>query len=243
MEYLNQTLDSLSQAPRFNRWIFEQVQPYCGQNNLEIGSGYGNLSRFFFEAKIPLVLSDVAPHYLQSLKQNFQNQSLCQGIKQLDIAQELPPQSSELKHYDCIFALNVFEHLEDDVLALQNCSRLLKDQGFLIILLPAYPKLYNHWDKELGHYRRYRPQDLPNYLSQCPSLRLHRLYAFNAGAILGWWLFGSVLKRPQIPQGPLAWYDRLVPLWRGLDRVLGQKIGISQILIAQKISSSSPISS
>jgi len=39
------------------------------------------------------------------------------------------------------------------------------------------------------------------------------------GGALGWLVTGRVLRRDEIPTGPLAAYDRLVPLFRLLDRI------------------------
>jgi 2-polyprenyl-3-methyl-5-hydroxy-6-metoxy-1,4-benzoquinol methylase len=49
----------------------------------------------------------------------------------------------------------VVEHIKDDRLAIANCKKLLKKNGHLIILVPAYRYLYNEFDKELEYYRRY----------------------------------------------------------------------------------------
>jgi len=39
-----QTLEIISQARRFNRWMYESIQPYCSGKILEVGSGIGTIS-------------------------------------------------------------------------------------------------------------------------------------------------------------------------------------------------------
>jgi SAM-dependent methyltransferase len=64
------------------------------------------------------------------------------------------------KIIDVIVMLNVLEHIEDDVGALKKAYRLLKPGGSLVLEVPAGPRLYDDYDSELHHYRRYSPSDL-----------------------------------------------------------------------------------
>jgi SAM-dependent methyltransferase len=73
----------------------------------------------------------------------------------------LPDQS-----VDVLIMLNVLEHIEDDVLALQKAFNLLKPGGALIIEVPAGPNLYDAYDAELHHFRRYSASELQAKLTQ-----------------------------------------------------------------------------
>jgi len=57
---------------------------------------------------------------------------------------------------DVAILLNVLEHIEDDVLAIQRLFRVLKPGGIAVIEVPAGPELYDIYDELLMHYRRYR---------------------------------------------------------------------------------------
>jgi SAM-dependent methyltransferase len=59
------------------------------------------------------------------------------------------------RQFDIITALDVIEHLDDDVVALAELRRTLKPGGLLIVSVPAYPALWSYWDDILGHRRRY----------------------------------------------------------------------------------------
>jgi hypothetical protein len=69
--------------------------------------------------------------------------------------------------------LNVLEHIEDDVAALRNAYKLLKPGGSLVIEVPAGPYLYDAYDAELCHFRRYSSRELINKL-QSVGLSVHR---------------------------------------------------------------------
>lgn len=64
------------------------------------------------------------------------------------------------KSIDVLVMLNVLEHIEDDVEALQKAFNLLKPGGSLIIEVPAGPYLYDSYDAELHHFRRYSAKEL-----------------------------------------------------------------------------------
>ncbi len=61
------------------------------------------------------------------------------------------------------------EHIENDHLAIHNCRKLLKKGGKLIILVPAFQSLYNGFDKELYHYRRYTKHTLNKLFKENPT--------------------------------------------------------------------------
>jgi len=72
----------------------------------------------------------------------------------------LPDQS-----VDVLVMLNVLEHIEDDVHALRKVFNLLKPGGILVVEVPAGPALYDSYDAELHHFRRYSATDLSQKLT------------------------------------------------------------------------------
>lgn len=72
----------------------------------------------------------------------------------------LPDQS-----VDVLIMLNVLEHIEDDVRALQRAFNVLKPGGVLIVEVPAGKSLYDSYDAELQHFRRYAASELADKLT------------------------------------------------------------------------------
>jgi SAM-dependent methyltransferase len=61
--------------------------------------------------------------------------------------------------FDLVVALDVLEHLEDDVAAAREILGALRPGGCLLATVPAYPFLWSGHDEALGHRRRYlRPR-------------------------------------------------------------------------------------
>lgn len=232
-----ETLKLFTKAERFNRWMFESISSYCIGSILEIGSGIGNISKLLLEKDGPLTLSDLRPEYCVFLKQRFRANQL-NGIFQLDLSvtdfEENYPQL--LGQFDTIVALNVIEHIEDDGIAVKNCKRLLKQGGRLIVLVPAFQVLNNSLDTELGHFRRYTKKSLTALLQKEDMNVTHTKY-FNGTGIFGWWWAGAVLKSKIISTRQLKIYNKLVPVFRLIDKFAGNIAGLSVIAVAGKADS------
>jgi len=67
---------------------------------------------------------------------------------------------------DILIMLNVLEHIDDDVEALKKAFQLLKPGGKLIIEVPAGRNLYDSYDAQLRHFRRYSAAELKFKLLQ-----------------------------------------------------------------------------
>jgi SAM-dependent methyltransferase len=57
--------------------------------------------------------------------------------------------------YDAMVLLNVLEHIESDVAATRHIARMLKPGGVAVIEVPAGPELFDDYDRQLQHFRRY----------------------------------------------------------------------------------------
>jgi SAM-dependent methyltransferase len=62
--------------------------------------------------------------------------------------------------YDAMVLLNVLEHIEDDAAATMHIARMLKPGGLAVIEVPAGPELFDDYDRQLRHFRRYTLPDI-----------------------------------------------------------------------------------
>ena len=230
-----ETLELFSEAHAFNRWMFGTVAPYCKGRILEIGSGIGNLSAYFLQLYEQVVLSDVKPAYCKGLERAFGHDPRLRGVYLLDLgspnaADSMPELAGQ---FDTVVALNVVEHIADHEQAIRNGRQMLRIGGQMIILVPAYRWLFNGMDTELGHFRRYSRKRLVRLLSSQGLEVVHTRY-FNAMAISGWWISGSLLRRRKLKRGAVRLYNALVPLMRLVDWLTGHRMGLSVIAVARK---------
>jgi SAM-dependent methyltransferase len=229
------TLDAISVADRFNAWMFAVIQPFCSGRILEIGSGIGNISSVFLTNNATICLSDLRPEYCQDLNHKFSHFKNLLGIEVMDLID--PSFDRKYAHlfdsFDTVFALNVIEHIENDRQAIANASKLLKQNGRLIILVPAYQSLFCLFDIEFGHYRRYTRTSLLKLLHR-PEFTIDNSFYFNAGGILGWLLFGILLKRKRIETKNMVLFNKLIPVFKLIDWLTFRKIGLSVIAVCTK---------
>lgn len=229
------TLDVIGAADKFNRWMFQTIQSFAQGDILEIGSGIGNISTHFLDNEYSIMLSDFRPEYCEELTNKFSHFSNFLGVRRIDL---VDPNFSEkhqelLEKFDTVFALNVIEHIEDDKLAIANCKKFLRKGGNLIILVPSYQSLFNNFDFQLGHYRRYNIPKLINLFRKNDLEIIHQQY-FNSIGTLGWLVNGTFLKKKSIPEGQMILYNKLVPVFKILDRAFLNKFGLSTIVIGTK---------
>ena len=60
------------------------------------------------------------------------------------------------KKFNTILYMNVLEHIKNDKKEINVALGKLKKNGHLVILVPAHNELYTRFDKEIGHFRRYK---------------------------------------------------------------------------------------
>ena len=62
--------------------------------------------------------------------------------------------------FDLVTCLDVIEHIDDDVAALRQLRRVARGGGFLLVTVPAYPRLWSSHDEANQHRRRYTRAEL-----------------------------------------------------------------------------------
>jgi 2-polyprenyl-3-methyl-5-hydroxy-6-metoxy-1,4-benzoquinol methylase len=226
------TLDLFADTDNFNRWMYEVVREHCSGKILEIGSGIGNISQYFINDKADIVLSDIRKEYLAHLKMRFPS---IESIIQLDLENVRHENKSphSIGQFDTIIALNVIEHIERDDLAILNCYNLLKPGGYFVMLVPAFPKLYNKFDRDLSHYRRYTKSGLREILTE-NHFDVIKISYFNFIGLIGWFLWGKLSSKHMLPEKPVHIYDKLVPLFKRVDYLFLNRVGLSLIAISRK---------
>lgn len=229
------TLNTIALANHFNRWMYETIKPFCKGEILEVGSGVGNISEFFLKDRASICLTDIREGYCNSLREKFSGSETLQGIQTMDLVDPgfEGKFSDSMNRYDTVFALNVVEHIFDDAAAISNCRKLLKPGGHLIILVPAFQSLYNNFDRELEHYRRYNRKRLKSLLMTGGFSVKHSQY-YNAAGIAGWFISGKIQNHSIIPAGQIRLFDKLVFPFRMFDKLIFNSIGLSVIAVGEK---------
>lgn len=121
---------------------------------LDLGCGTGVIATELekWAEVVGLDFSDKALAYCQS-----------RGLRTLVQARGefLPLQAATV---DGVLALDIFEHIEDDVAAFRECFRVLRPGGILVLSVPAFKALWGPHDVALMHFRRYRRAEVVSRL-------------------------------------------------------------------------------
>ena len=80
--------------------------------------------------------------------------------------------------FDTVTALDLLEHIEDDRQVLSEIFRILKNQGHLIITLPANMLLWSQHDRVLHHRRRYKRSELKRKVEEA-GFTVEKITYFN----------------------------------------------------------------
>jgi len=78
-----------------------------------------------------------------------------------------------------ITLLDVLEHLDDDVAALRELSRVVRPGGLLVVAVPAYQWAWSDHDVRLGHRRRYTRDQLRE-VAKAAGLDVRRCTHFHS---------------------------------------------------------------
>ncbi len=223
-------LDAFSVAPRFNKWMADTIRPHVRNNVLEIGAGMGNLTRVLVRGRQRYIATDIDPEHLSRLQIHLRHHPNVE-TRACDVSQSADF-GTLANAVDTVICLNVLEHVEDDLAGLRNIYGALSPGGRAILLVPCGQEISGQFDVILGHYRRYSEPQLRSLFVQA-GFEIERVIEFNRVSRPGWYIMGKLMKRSRISRIQLRMFDRLVWLWRRIDRFLPWQ-PTSLIIIAAK---------
>ncbi len=162
--------------------------------------------------------------------------------------------------FDIITALDVIEHLDDDLATLHELYRVMRPGGLLIISVPAYKTLWSYWDQILGHRRRYTTRGMRR-VTRAAGWRVRKVSYSNLAILLptvGMRLVKGLRHRTHAVAMPTSdspeqmtsdgpgtdfvpvpsWLNRaMIGYYRGESRALREvnlPFGLSVVCVAQK---------
>ena len=208
------TLESLTTAVRYHAWLTSLVRPYLGEHPLEIGSGLGDYAQTWIDTGTPqITVSDRDPSRFAVLQRRFE------GSDQIHV-QDVDVFAPHPADHTALVAMNVLEHIEQDVEALRSANTLLRPGGAVVMFVPAFELAMSEFDRKVGHYRRYTVASLRTAYERA-GLDVERIHYVNAPGLLAWFV-GMRLMKMTPQDGPTVrlWDRAVVPVARAVeDRV------------------------
>jgi SAM-dependent methyltransferase len=199
-------------ADRYNEWLLDRGRRYLGARVLDVGAGLGTFVELL-PAGTEVVALEPDSEFAAAMRSRFAERP---NVRVEEIGVEQLGEDEALGLFDTIVCFNVLEHLPDDEAALRTLRARLVPGGYLLVLVPAHERLFGEIDREVGHERRYGRQGLRARL-EAADFDIVDMRHVNPVGALGWFAASVVLRRQAVPAGPLAVYDRFVPVLRALD--------------------------
>lgn len=226
-EGLLEVLEGLEQTKNYSAWIIDLISPHVSGRILEVGAGRGTYSTYF-ATRGHLTALEPSEAHCAALRERLRDQPNVVVINaQLD-------GSAAPGSYDTVVLLNVLEHIADDHRALGDIYESLAPGGKIILWVPAFEALYGKFDERIGHYRRYRRNQLLAVLHNVGFQQVTARYT-NMPGFFAWWIVVRLLRRSTTTGRLASIYDRFfIPVVRRVERVVHFPVGQSLLVVAQR---------
>jgi SAM-dependent methyltransferase len=217
-------LEVMREAENYNRYLRSLVERHAAgaQRVIDFGAGSGTFAIPCAAAGLDVTAVEPDDRLRAILA--------AAGMAAVSAASALPNEA-----FQYAYTLNVLEHIEADVDALQILRTKLVPGGRLFVYVPAFPVLFTSMDAKVGHVRRYTRTTLRASLTaagfEIRSIRYADSLGFAATL-----LFRAIDSgRGDVNRRLLRVYDRLVfPLSRALDTVTHRWFGKNLLALAVK---------
>jgi SAM-dependent methyltransferase len=220
-------LEVLENARNYNSWITSLILPHLGECPVELGSGLGYQTELLLGAGLRHVtVSEPTPEGVEALRDRFA------GDARVDCC-VIDFTDAPAGDHSAAYAVNVLEHVVDDVAALAGAARLVRRAGKVVVFVPAFPAAMSKFDRELGHHRRYTRTTLRTAVVAA-GLEPEIVRYVNAPGLPVWYLWMRLLgRRPREGLALTVWDRLVVPVTRTVERRVEPPFGQSVLAVAR----------
>jgi SAM-dependent methyltransferase len=224
--------DRMALLPNYYAWIARHFVDHVSGRVLELGSGAGHVLRNYVDRVTDVVAVDLDAELLARLERSYPPGKV--KAARVDLRGDW--HEIDGVRADCVIALDVVEHFEDDARFVARIKAHLLPGGTVILKVPAQSKLFNAMDEASGHYRRYDERDLRDLMEKQGFSTISLRHMNPAGA------WGYRFKKQKqtnysrtFSPAKLRVVNRVIPLLSLLDHVPGLK-GLSLVGIFRQTS-------
>jgi SAM-dependent methyltransferase len=226
-QYMGSELEIFAHASHWKSCVQSKLRSYLVGDVLEVGAGIGGTTQ---------ALNDGTRRRWVCLEPDSgfaKKISSMSHLRNCEVLVVMLPDFDPREKFDAILYIDVLEHIKEDAAELRHAAQLLKTNGVIVVLAPAFPWLYTPFDAAIGHFRRYTRNSLRGVAPL--GLREEKciyLDAFGVLASAGNLLF---LQAANASAGQMRFWDNcLVPISRFMDRAIAFSLGRSVLAIWRK---------
>ena len=215
-------LDVMSLAKNYNNSIFKWLSSDLLKEHsvLDFGAGQGE----FFNRFKNVCIKTFALEPDSSMHEYYNNSEVYESLTGIN------------EKFNLIYSVNVFEHIADDKLIVNQLKNYLKsDNSTIRIFVPAREELYSAMDKKVGHHRRYSKKQLKELFSK-NGYKVHSCRYFDFLGYFAAFAYKYLNSSGDIGSKGLVFYDKYIfPISLFLDNFFSYFIGKNLILEASPI--------
>ena len=225
MDYPGKELEIFDKAILWRKYIYFLVKKYIKNGLLEVGAGIGSFTKNYKNDLKNITLTELDKQNIKKLKKRFK------GSK-IKIEAKL---TSKLNgKFNSILYMNVLEHIKNDKKEIIISLNKVNKKGYFIILMPAHNELYTTFDKEIGHFRRYKA----NFFKKL-KLKNSKIVKLQYLDCLGYFLYylNKIFYKNELYPSEIKifiWDKFFTPLTFFLDRFLNYRFGKNVLCIIEK---------
>ena len=227
-KYPREVTERFDDANFHINYCLKFINNYLKGDILEVGAGCGSFTKNYLSKKInSITLTELDDKNILDLKIKFKNNNKISIIKEniANIDQK----------FDTIIYLHVLEHIKDDRKEIEEATKKLNKNGFLVVMVPAHQKMYSNLDEAVGHYRRYEIDFFKNNFESLGMINLKFLDS------MGYFLYylNKIFFSKEVYPSKLKifiWDKLFTPITIIIDFLVGYKFGKCILVVYKKLS-------
>jgi phospholipid N-methyltransferase len=226
LDYPGKELEIFDKAIFWRKYLYSKIKKFLGKEILEVGAGMGSFTRTYLNKNMNVMLTELDSNLLNILKKSFNH-------KENITIEERYTKNIE-KKFETILYISVLEHIKDDNDEIKIALSKLKQNGNLIICVPAHNYMYSKFDKEIGHYRRYNIDFFKSL--KLDQANIEKCFFLDSTGWFVYFLNKLFFKNEDYPSivKVLIWDRLLIPISIILDYLTFFKLGKNIICIIKK---------
>jgi SAM-dependent methyltransferase len=209
-----------------------------GPRVLDVGCGTGFTSIALLQQGYSVVANDISSKVIEHAMQK----AAALGFDLEGYASPIEEMSTVIQgDFDSFICLDVLEHVQHDLEALQTMVSLLKIGGRAVITVPTIPLLYGKRDRQIGHFRRYAYRTLLDLVTRC-NLQPEDVRYWNMLGVPHYFVFERILGREPYDvrtskrtDGLPGLMSNLLRRWLLFENKLRPPIGLTLLVAARRV--------
>jgi SAM-dependent methyltransferase len=231
ISYEGRDLEALADMPNYYSWIMSRFSGHVRGRVVEYGAGTGTFSQYLRPMAQKLTLIEPSANLHPVLRDRFNDDP---AVSILAMTLEEHVRQAGSASADAVVLVNVLEHIQDDIGALAELSRIIVPGGSVLVFVPALGFLMSRLDELLGHFRRYHSAELTQKLHGA-GLDVVSCRYFDFPGVVPWLVVNKLLRSTSFSPALVKLYDRaIVPLARRAEAIVRPPVGKNLVAIGRR---------